>query len=96
MRSVGKLFKKKRLEQVDTKTAESWHYVPGRSGGRRGSGGKSCRLAVGGSPVRSHPGCVEVSLSKTPNPQLLLMSWLVPCMAANRRWCVCVCVCVNG
>ena len=44
--------------------------------------------AVGGLPVRSHPGCVEVSLSKTPNPQLLLTSWLVPCMAANRRWCV--------
>ena len=48
------------------------------------------------------PWPVEVSLSKTPNPQLLLMSWLVPCMAANRRWrvnvcvrvCVCVCVCV--
>ena len=53
-----------------------------------------CRLAVGGLPVRSHPGCVEVSLSKTPNPQLLLTSWLVPCMAANRRWCVNVCV--NG
>ena len=56
--------------------------------------GKSCRLAVGGLPVRSHPGRVEVSLSKTPNPQLLLTSWLVPCMAANRRWCVNVCV--NG
>ena len=53
-----------------------------------------CRLAVGGLPVRSHPGRVEVSLSKTPNPQLLLTSWLVPCMAANRRWCVNVCV--NG
>ena len=60
--------------------------------GRYGSGGKSCRLAVGGLPVRSHPGRVEVSLSKTPNPQLLLTSWLVPCMAANRRWCVNVCV----
>ena len=59
-----------------------------------GSGGKSCRLAVGGLPVRSHPGRVKVSLSKTPNPQLLLTSWLVPCMAANRRWCVNVCV--NG
>ena len=53
-----------------------------------------CRLAVGGLPVRSHPGRVEVSLSKTPNPQLLLTSWLVPCMAANCRWCVNVCV--NG
>ena len=62
--------------------------------GRCSSGGKSSRLAVGGLPVRSHPGRVEVSLSKTPNPQLLLTSWLVPCMAANRRWCVDVCV--NG
>ena len=52
--------------------------------------GKSCRLAVGGLPVRSHPGRVEVSLSKMPNHQLLLMSWLVPCMAAIRRWSVCV------
>ena len=52
---------------------------------RYGSGGKSCHLAVGRLPVRSHPGRVKVSLSKTPNPQLLL-SWLVPCMA----------VCVNG
>ena len=59
---------------------------------RYSSGGKSCCLAVGGSLVRSHPGCVEVSLSKTSNPQLLLTSWLVPCMAANRRWCVNVCV----
>ena len=55
---------------------------------RYGSGGKSSRLAVGGLPVRSHPGCVEVSLSETPNPRSLLTSWLVPCMAANRRWCV--------
>ena len=47
-------------------------------GGRYGSGGKSCRLAVGGLPVRSHPGRVEVSLSETPNPRLLLTSWLVP------------------
>ena len=30
------------------------------------------------------------SLSKTPNPQFLLTSWLVPCMAANRHCCVCV------
>ena len=56
--------------------------------GRYGSGGKTCRLAVRALPVWSHPGCVEVSLSKTPNPQLLLTSWLVPCMAAPRRWCV--------
>ena len=34
----------------------------------------------------------EVSLSKTPKPQLLLTSWLVPCMAANRCLYVCVCV----
>ena len=63
-----------------------------------GSGGKSSCLAVGGLTVQSHPGCVEVSLSKTPNPQLLLTSWLVPCMAANCHWCVNVCVdvCVNG
>ena len=32
--------------------------------------------------VRVRPGCVEVSLSKTPNPQMLLTSWLVPCMVA--------------
>ena len=61
---------------------------------RYGSGGKSSRLAVGGLSVRSHPGRVEVSLSETPNPQLLLTSWLVPCMAANCHWCVNVCV--NG
>ena len=30
-----------------------------------------------GLPVQTHAGCVEVSLSKTPNPQLLLTSWLV-------------------
>ena len=53
---------------------------------------RAVRLAVGGLPVRSHPGRVEVSLSKTPNPQLLLMSWLGSCMAANRHWCVSVCV----
>ena len=41
-----------------------------------------------GSPVRSHHGRVEVSLSETPNPQLLLTSCLAPCMAANRRCCV--------
>ena len=29
------------------------------------------------------PRCVEVSLSKTPNPKLLPMSWLVPCMAVD-------------
>ena len=58
------------------------------------TGGKSSHLAVGGLPVRSHLGHVEVSLSETPNPQLLLTSWLVPYMAANRRWCVSVCV--NG
>ena len=41
-----------------------------------------------GCRFKSHPGRVEVSLSETPNPQLLLTSWLVPCMAANRRWCM--------
>ena len=50
------------------------------------------RAVVWQSEVRSHPGHVEVSLSKTPNPQLT--SWLLPCMAANRRWCVNVCA--NG
>ena len=53
-----------------------------------------CRLR--GLPVRSHPGRVEVSLSKTPNPRMLLTSWLAPCMAANRRWCVNVCVWMRG
>ena len=43
-------------------------------------------LSSGRLPVRSHPGCVEVSLSETPNPQMLQMIWLVPCMAAS--WCV--------
>ena len=56
--------------------------------------GVSC-LAVGGLPVQSHPGHVEASLSKTPNPQLFLSSWLVPCMAANCHWCECVCEWVN-
>ena len=68
--------------------------MPECSSGRCGPGGKTSRLAVGGLPVRSHPGRVEVSMSKTPNPQLLLTSWLVPCMAANHRWRVNVCV--NG
>ena len=40
---------------------------------------------LGRLPVRSHPGRVEVSLSETPNPQLLLTSWLAPCMAANHH-----------
>ena len=62
---------------------------------KKNSGGKSSRLAVGGLPVRSHPGCVEVSLSKTPSPQLLLTSWLMSCMAANRCLCVSVCEWVN-
>ena len=53
-----------------------------------GSGGKSSRLVVWGLPVWSHPGCVEVSLNQTSNPQLLLTSWLVPCMSANCRWWV--------
>ena len=73
---------------------EDCHGMLCRSG-RCGSGGKSCRLAVEGLPVWSHPGRGEMSLSKTPNPQLLLTSWLVPCMVANRRWCVNVCEWVN-
>ena len=60
-------------------------------GGRYGSGGKSCRLVVGGLPVRSHPGHVEVSLSKTPNPQLLLM--LVGTLHGSQSPLVCECVC---
>ena len=43
--------------------------------------------AIGGRVAGSIPPCV-VSLSKKPNPQLLLTCWLVPCMAANRRWCM--------
>ena len=56
------------------------------------SGGKSCSLAVGGLPVRSHLGHVKVSLSKSPNPLLLLTSCLVPYMAANHHCCVNECV----
>ena len=87
------------MEKNDTDCPQIfWQTIPKigaiMTWGRCGSGGKSSRLAVGGLPVWSHPGRVEVSLSKTPNPQLLLMSWLVPCMAANRLWCVNVCV--NG
>ena len=62
--------------------------------GRCGSGGRAVVWQSEGCRFDRHPGRVEVSLSKTPNPQLLLTSWLVPCMAANRRWCVNVCV--NG
>ena len=54
--------------------------------GRYGSGGKSCCLVVRGLPVCSHPGHVKGSLSNTPNSQLLLTSWLVPCMPANHCW----------
>ena len=60
--------------------------------GQYGSGGKSCRLAVRGLPVRSPPGRVEVSLSKTPNPQLLLTGWSVPFNGGQSP----VNVCVNG
>ena len=34
-----------------------------------------------------HPECVRVSLSETPNPQMIPTSRLVPCTAANHRWC---------
>ena len=52
--------------------------------------------------VRQSEGCrfdPTLGVSKCPwarhlTPQLLLTSWLVPCMAANRRWCVNVCA--NG
>ena len=45
----------------------------------------------GGRRFDSHPGRVVVSLSKTPYPQLLLLtSWLVPCMAVERRVCMSV------
>ena len=59
-----------------------WHQE-----GRGGDVAQEVRAVVRQS-VRSHPGCVEVSLSKTPNPPLLLMIWLVPCMEANWHWCV--------
>ena len=39
-------------------------------------------------------GMSKCPLSKTPNPQLLLTSWLVPCMVANHCWCVNMCA--NG
>ena len=45
---------------------------------------KNYCLAVGGLPVQSHPGCAEVSMIKTPKPQFLWISWLVPCMASNQ------------
>ena len=40
--------------------------------------------------VRFRPGRVKESLSETPNPQSLLTSWLVPRVAADRRWRVSV------
>ena len=67
------------------------YYVHGRRW-RCGSGGKSCRLAVGGLPVRSHPGRVEVSLSETPIPQLLLVGTL----RGSQSPLVCVCVWMRG
>ena len=36
--------------------AIGWNENMDTLGGRYGSRGKSCRLAVGGLPVRSHPG----------------------------------------
>ena len=50
-------------------------------------------VVIGGFPVRSYPGRVEVSPSETPNPQSVPTSWLVPCMAANQSPLVCECVC---
>ena len=63
-------------------------------GGRYGSGGRAVVWQSEGCRYDPHPGCVEVSLSKTPNPQLLL-SGLVPCMAANHCECECECERVN-
>ena len=55
------------------------------------SGGKSSRLAVGGLPIRSLPGCVEVSLSKTPNPQIA-SDELVGTLHGSQSPLVCECV----
>ena len=57
-----------------------------------GSGGKSSRLAVGGLPVRSHPGRVEVSLSETPNPSIA-PDELVGTLHGSQSPLVCECVC---
>ena len=55
-----------------TQIQTQWENTSDTTLGDIGSGGKSYLLAVGGLPGR-----VEMSLSKTPNPQLLLTSWLV-------------------
>ena len=60
--------------------------------GRCGSGGKSCRLLVGGLPVRSHLGRVEVSLSKMPNPPIA-PDELVGTLHGSQSPLVCECVC---
>ena len=60
---------------------------PSKKGDIRSGSKLSGSLAAGSFP---HHGCVKVSLSK-PNPQSLLTSWLVNCMAASRRWGLTVC-----
>ena len=57
------------------------------------SGGKSSRLAVRGLPVRSHPGRVKVSLSKTLTP--IAPDELVGTLHGSQSP-LCVNVCVNG
>ena len=64
--------------------------------GDNGSGGKSSRLAVGGLPVRSRPGRVEVSLGKTPNTKPnrdLTPDELVGTLHGSQSLLVCECVC---
>ena len=53
---------------------------------------KSCRLAVGGLPIQSHPGRAEVSLSKTPNPPIA-PDELVGTLHGSQSPLVCECVC---
>ena len=61
-------------------------------GGRHGSGGKSCHLAVGGLSVRSHPGRIVMSLSKTPN-LLIAPDELVGTLHGSQLPLACECVC---
>ena len=68
------LYSSKQSKQLLIKMGRHWLRRKDQSSGR-------LRVAI------SIP-AFEVSLSKTPNPQLLLTSWLVSCMAANCRWCV--------
>ena len=64
----------------------TWKYsINGLMGADIGTGCKSVCLAGGGLLVRFPHACIKMSLRDTPNPWFLLMSWLLPCMAANRR-----------